>query len=82
MLQLLLARDKHRVRGGDGGDGDDDVEAALAVLQPPPEVVRDLPTELREVQVHPAETLILTCCFPVMDLKAQFAPAFSPGQAH
>ena len=81
MFELFLAGDRQEVRGGDGGDGEDDVEAALAVLQPPPEVVRDLPTELRQIQLHPTEALVLACCFPVMDLNGQFVGAFSPGQA-
>ena len=39
MFELFLPGEGREVRGGDGGDGEDDMKAALAVLQPPPEVV-------------------------------------------
>ena len=81
MFELFLPGEGREVRGGDGGDGEDDMKAALAVLQPPPEVVRDLPAELGEIQLQPSQALIPGRGFPIMDLNGQFAGALSPGQA-
>ena len=43
-----------RVGLAGGGDGDDDVEAALPVLDRPPQVVAHLPRQLPQVNLHPA----------------------------
>ena len=44
---------------GRPSDCDDDIEAALPVLDGPPEVVTDLPGEVSQINLHPAHPVVL-----------------------